>query len=1063
MTTETMSDTGLETAVVGMAGRFPGASSVDEFWESVAEGRETVSRLTPEELTAAGVPDELWQRPDYVPAYGVVDDVERFDAGFFGYTPRDASLIDPQQRLFLECAWEALEGAGHLVPGEGELVGVYAGTNLSSYLLRHLIGNPDVLAGVTEYELFLGNDKDSLATRVAYHLDLRGPAVSVQTACSSSLVAIHQACQALLAHECDVALAGGANVRLPMRSGYRYEPGGIMSQDGRCYAFDARATGTVGGNGAAAVVLRRLADAVRDGDTIYAVVKGSAINNDGRLKVGYTAPSTDGQAAVIRMAQDAAGVEPDTIAYVETHGTGTSLGDQIEFQALVQAFRAGTDRKGFCALGAVKALVGHLDAAAGVTGFIKAALALRDGLIPPNPYFRDPHPDLDLATSPFYVNSAPLPWPESHGPRRAGVSSFGIGGTNAHVILEEPPAPHVQPSGRGNHLLVLSARTAPALAQMRQRLAAHLMQDRDVPLADIAYTLQSTRRAMPHRLAVVSDDRDAAIAALSEDGAAGVRTAVQESTHRTVAFLFPGQGAQHVNMARDLHRAQPTFRRWFDECADVLRARLDLNLHEVVYPAAAGEQAAARLRQTALTQPALFAVEYALAQLWAEWGVRPAAMAGHSIGEYVAACLAGVFTLEEALVAVATRGRLMQDLPGGAMLAVHLPAEQVEPMLPDGVTLAAVNAPRLSVVAGEDRALESLAQTLRGRAIECRPLHTSHAFHSPHMDSVLAPFSAHLRQLTLRPPRIPVVSNVTGDWLTAEQATDPEYWARHLREPVRFNDCAALLLGQRHALLEVGPGTSLATLVRQHQATGERTVVSSLSHPGRPQPDAAAIARALGQLWLGGVHVDWSGVWTHEQRRRRPLPTYPFQRDRHWIDAPGTVSPVMAAAVTSAAADGSSTAGVGSGEPAVDGGAVPAAGGGESPTTSMQETIRRIWVELLGVPSVGPHDDFFELGGHSLVGTQVIARIRDALAVDLPPSALFESPTIAGLAATAEHLRAADGAGEGDLMPDLLAEIMAMSPGELREQLAREQEGAAAGDARHSERPSRVTTTTHSA
>ena len=1004
-------ENGLELAVVGMAGRFPGAATVEEFWRNLAAGRETVSTLSAEDLAAAGVPAEESADAAYVPAYGVLEDVEQFDATFFGYSPRDARLLDPQQRLFLECAWEALEGAGHLVPAPGELVGVYAGASMSSYLLRNLLGNPAVDA--SEYELLLGNDKDSLATRVAYHLDLRGPAVSVQTACSSSLVAVHLAGQALLARECDVALAGGAYVRLPMRSGYRYETGGIMSRDGHCRPFDAAATGTVGGNGAGVVVLRRLADAVGDGDTIYAVVKGSAINNDGGVKVGFTAPNLDGQTSVIRMAQDAAGVDAGTIGYVEAHGTATDLGDQVEFESLVRAFRASTDAAGFCALGAAKALVGHLDAAAGVTGLIKACRALHHGVIPPSPYFTAPNPALDLAGSPFYVNTTPVGWPDLGAPRRAAVSSFGIGGTNAHVVLEEAPDVPSDPPRRADQVLFLSARTPAALADQRRALAAHLRDRPELPLADVAATLQRTRRAFPHRLAVVCSDVAGAVAAL--DGNGPVATGVAPGADGTVAFVFPGQGAQHVGMTHELYRSEPVFRRTFDECADGLRDHLDVDLRAVVHAAPGDAAAEERLQQTAVTQPALFAVEYALARLWESRGVRPAAVAGHSVGEYVAACLAGVFSPEDVLAAVAMRGRLMQALPPGAMLAVAVPAAEAEALLGAGLGLAAVNAPRLSVVAGETDAIDRLAAELGDRGIGCRRLHTSHAFHSPMTEPVLSPLRAYLAGMSLSAPRLPVASGVTGTWLTAEQATDPAYWARQVREPVRFADCAALLLRHDHTVLEVGPGTTLATLVRQQAGPDGRAVVSSLGPAARPVPEGAAIADALGRLWLDGVAVDVTQDWAPERRRTVGLPTVAFQRERHWVDAPGAApaAPPAAAVDTRPAAEAAT---------------------GDDPAA---EVIRRVWTDLLGVAELGPDDDFFALGGHSLLGTQVLARIRAALGVDLPPGALFEAPTVARLTAVVTELLAGPPAG-AETEPDLLGEILALSPEELRAELARE-------------------------
>ncbi|MBI3688913.1 MAG: acyltransferase domain-containing protein [Actinobacteria bacterium] len=1032
-----------------MAGRFPGASDVAQFWRNILAGVPTTSRFTPEELAADGVPEQDLRSPDYVPVFGALPDVELFDAGFFGYSPRDASLLDPQQRLFLECAWEALEGSGQLVPEPGDVVGVYAGAGTSSYLLHNVLGNPRLPAGVTEYDLLLANDKDSLATRVAYHLDLRGPAVTVQTACSSSLVAVHLAAQALLAHDCDVALAGGAHVRLPLRSGHRYVAGGIMSRSGHCRPFDAAADGTVGGSGVAAVVLRRLEDAMRGGDTIYAVVRGSAVTNDGGVKVGFTAPSVQGQAAAIRMAHAAAGVLPGSISYVETHGTGTSLGDRIEARALVEAFGPAVPVGG-CALGAVKALIGHLDAAAGVAGLIKAVLALHHGVIPPNPYVSDPGgaPDLGLAASPFRLNAEPVPWPERDTPPRAGVSSFGIGGTNAHVVLERAALPArvpvpVEPM-RPAQLLVLSARSAPALAQLRQRLAAHLREGGATAarLADVAFTLQTTRRRFAHRITLVCRAPATAAAALDgvlrPDGgpAPTVRTAVDEAVDRPVAFLFPGQGAQHVGMADELYRTEPSFRNALDHCAALLRPHLDQDLRDVLYPDAnmdAGD-AEARLRATGLAQPALFAVGYALAGLWQQWGVRPVAMLGHSLGEYVAACLAGVLSLEDALATVAVRGRLMQAMPAGVMLSVPLPAAELEPLLPAGTALAADNAPRLSVASGPADAVAELAERLRGRGVECRRMRTSHAFHSPMMDGAAAPFREHLRRIALHPPRLPVVSNVTGGWLTADEATDPEYWVRQLRRPVRFAAGAQVLLAQDVALLEVGPGTTLSTLVRQQHP--QATAIASLGAPASARADGVALADALGRLWLAGVELDWAGVWAGDPRRRVALPTHPFLRERHWIErtsasvTPANTHPQPSGAPTElparACSQPPSQAAV-SGDPVVD-------------------VIRRIWVELLGVADIGPSDDFFELGGHSLLGTQVTSRIRDELSVDLSPGAVFESPTIAGLAVAVHRARAA-----ADPVPqeppeevaDLLAEILALSPEEVQEQLDRAQQAHA--------------------
>ncbi|MFG1883918.1 type I polyketide synthase [Micromonospora sp. NPDC049102] len=1020
-------ETGLEIAIVGMAGRFPGAADVDELWRRVLAGQETITRFTDAELAAAGLSVQERRHPDHVPAHGALPEVDRFDAGFFGYSPRDARLLDPQQRLFLHVAWTALERAGHLAGDPGRLVGVYAAAAASGYLLHHLFRNPR-LDSVSEYELLLANDKDSLPTRVAYHLDLRGPAVAVQTACSSSLVAVHLAAQALLSRECDVALAGAAHVLLPAGTGYRHEAGGIMSRDGHCRPFDVRATGTVGGDGAAAVVLRRLADARDDGDTVYAVIRGSAINNDGRVKVGFTAPGVDGQVAAIRAAQEVAEVDPTTIGYVEAHGTGTELGDQIELRALTEAFHSADGGRGAdggrCALGSVKSIVGHLDVAAGVTGLIKATLALHHRVVPPSPYCTEPHPE--LAGGPFRVPTTPQPWPDLDAPPRAAVSSFGIGGTNAHVVLQAvEPEDRAPDDERSAHVLVLSARDADALDRARAQLAAHLDANPDAPLADVAYTLARTRRAFGHRLVAVAPDARTAAARLADRDSSLVRTGVATGTPAGVALLFPGQGAQYAGMGRTLYRTEPVYRAAFDRCADLLRPHLDVDLRTLLCPPGEAVPAAPELDETRLTQPALFAVEYSLTELLRHRGVRPAALAGHSLGEYVAACLAGVLTLPDALATVAVRGRLMQAQAPGSMLSVALGVDEVTALLPDGVEVAALNAPRLTTVSGATAAVAAFAADLRGRGVACREVRTSHAFHSAMMEPALAGFAAHLREIPLRPPNIPVVSNVTGRWLTDDEATDPDYWVRQLRRPVNFTAAADLLLGERYALLEAGPGRTLATLVRQHEAARKAPVVTSLPVDRTPSGEDDTVALAVGRLWLAGAPVDWPAG-----RRRVPLPTYPFAGERYWVDAyrPGRVVVDATASDTVA-------------PPPTAPDVVTA------PTDEPYEVVRRIWVDLLGVDEIGPDDDFFELGGHSLLGTRVVARLRDAFGVDLPPGAIFESPTPAALARTVAALVRPAAPAPDDDLTDLLAEIRAMSPESLARELhlARHEEGQTDG------------------
>jgi acyl transferase domain-containing protein len=885
-------------AIVGLSGRFPGAGDVESFWENLCAGVESITFSSEAELRESGVEGSLLRDPRYVPARGVLEGADLFDPGFFGYAPREAELIDPQQRVFLECAWEALEHAGYDPARYAGSIGVYAGSSLNTYL-SNLRSRPDLLASVGSLATTLGSGGDFLPTRVSYKLNLRGPSVNVQTACSTSLVAVHLACRALQDQECDLALAGGVSIKVPLRGGYLYLEESIASPDGHCRAFDAGAQGTLGGDGVGIVVLKRLAEAEADGDTIHAVIRGTAINNDGSLKVGYTAPSVEGQAEAIALAQAAAGVEADTITYVEAHGTGTTLGDPIEVAALTQVFGGTGREKGTCALGALKTNVGHLDAAAGVAGLIKTVLSLEHGELVPTLHFERPNPGIDFDAGPFRVNTEHRAWEPPAGlPRRAGVSSFGMGGTNAHAVLEEAPAAAASGASREWQLLVLSARTETALEESVGRLSARLRRADAEPLADVAYTLQTGRRGFEQRRAWVCRERGEALEAL--EGRAPGRSASGRASGAApaVAFLLPGQGAQHPNMGRALYEGEAVFREEVDACAELLRPHLGLDLRELLYPESGSEsEAAAQLQRTALTQPALFVVEYALAQLWRSWGVEPSALLGHSLGEYVAACLAGVFSRDDALALVALRGRLMDAQEPGAMLSVPLPESEVESLLGAGLSLAAVNAPELCVVSGPEAAVEALEAQLQARELSPRRLHTSHAFHSAMMDAIVEPFTACVGEVTRRAPRLAFVSNVTGTWITAEQATDPAYWGRHLRQAVRFGDGVGCLL-ERVAggvLLEVGPGHTLTSLARAQLEPGSPVAaLSSLARPGQPERDAEALAHGLGRLWTRGVEIDWEAYHAGERRRRVPLPSYPFQRHRYWIE-PGREAPAAAA------------------------------------------------------------------------------------------------------------------------------------------------------------------------
>lgn len=866
-------------AIVGMSGRFPGAPGVDAFWKNICQAIESISRFSADELAANGISPSTSAHPRFVNAGGALDGIELFDAGLFGYNPREAEIIDPQHRIFLECAWESLEHAGFNPFGFDGLIGVYAGTGPGTYQER-LKGDPELAALLGHFQLSTGNEKDHLTTRVAYKLDLHGPAVTIQTTCSSSLVAVVLACQGLLTRQCDVALAGGVSIVVPQRTGYIYTEGGILSPDGHCRAFDAHAQGAVGGNGCGVVVLRRLDDALANGDHVHALITGAAINNDGSRKVGYTAPSVDGQAEVIIRAQAMAGISPDQIGFVEAHGTGTPLGDPIEVAALTEVFRKVTDKRGYCALGSVKTNVGHLDAAAGVTGLIKAVLAVEHGQIPPTLHFSEANPALNLSASPFFVNRELRAW---SGPRRAGVSSFGIGGTNAHVVVEQRPPLSPVDAGREHQLIVLSGRTSDALEAVTSNLARHLSAHPELELADVAHTLQAGRVPLPHRRALVATNRAEAVTALM--GRLPSRVAAGSSP--PVAFLFPGQGAQHVHMAARVYAAEPVFRAELDRAADLLHPWIGLDLRRIIFPDE-GEITRAQecLRQTAIAQPALFAVEYALAQLWMRWGVRPDALFGHSVGEYVAACVSGTFSFEAGLALVAERGRLVQEMPQGAMLAVPLGELAVRPLLGDALSLAAVNGPAQCVVSGPEAAITALERTLARRGLPGSRLHTSHAFHSAMLDPILKPFADRLSAIPRHEPRIPWVANLHGDWIKDTEATDPSYWTAHLRGTVRFGDgLRTLLEDPDRILLEVGPGQTLTGLARSHGAAGQRVLVASLPHSMDRSDDERHLIAALAQLFLAGVNVDWAGFQGHVRRRRIVLPTYPFERQRYWIDA----------------------------------------------------------------------------------------------------------------------------------------------------------------------------------
>ena len=882
----TMDDT--EVAIIGMAGRFPGAGDVGEFWRNLRDGAESITFFTDQELESMGVDRAILRDPNYVKAASVIADQDAFDAQFFGINHREAQILDPQHRALLECAWSALEHAGYDPAAYDGPIGVYAGATINTYLLMNLLSRPDVTGSLDEVQLNISNGGDFLTTRISYKLDLKGPSHTVQSACSTSLVAIHLACQSLLGEECDMALAGGVSINVKHRLGYRHLPGGMTSPDGHCRAFDRNAQGTIFGSGVGLVVLKRLEDALAERDCIYAIIKGSAINNDGSFKIGYTAPSVDGQAEVIAEALANAALSAEDISYVEAHGTGTPLGDPVEIQALTKAFRATTDKKSYCAIGSVKTNLGHLDAAAGVTGLIKTVCALNHKMLPPSLHFVAPNPEINFADSPFYVNAALCEWQPSGAKRRAGVSAFGVGGTNAHIILEEPPARREVEPRRPAYLLTLSAKSDSALEAAIGNLAKHLKRDHSLRIADVAHTLQAGRRAFNHRCALVCRNIDDAVNKLEGGQLRKSDSGSAEKADARVVFLFPGQGAQRIQMGRAIYEIEPVFREHVDACSSLLTSHIGSDLRSILYADRQVEEHKRLLNQTHITQPALFTIGYALAQLWMSWGVKPAAMLGHSLGEYVAATLAGVFSLEDALALVSLRGRLMEEMPQGAMLALNMGANDLQPLLGDSLSIAAINADDQVVVSGPCGAIAKLEHYAAEHNTFTRRLETARAFHSKMLDPIVQPYVDAVRRVGLRKPGINFVSNVTGTWITDDEAVDPEYWGKQLCEAVRFSEGITEIVKRGgNIFLEVGPGETLKRLVSRR--LGDIGAQSLASLP--PEEDSAPdyILNTLGALWCAGVEIDWKSYYKDEKCNRVALPTYPFERTRYWIE-PGQAS-----------------------------------------------------------------------------------------------------------------------------------------------------------------------------
>jgi acyl transferase domain-containing protein len=987
-------------AIIGMDGRFPGARNSREFWRNLRNGVESITFFADEELEQPVTP-ELLSDPNFVKAKGILDEIELFDASFFNITPREAQWMDPQQRLFLECAWSALEDAGYNVANYQGAIAVYAGVNTNSYFLSRLselLGN----RSADSFQIHLANEKDHLATRVSYKLNLRGESVTIQTSCSTSLVAVHLACQSLLTGQCDMALAGGVSIRVPQKTGYMYAPGMISSPDGHCRAFDHKAQGTLPGSGVGIVVMKRLSDALADGDNIYAAIKGSAINNDGHLKMGYTAPSIEGQADVIAKAMAMAAIDPDSLSFVEGHGTGTPIGDPIEVEALTRVFRRQTSRKGFCALGSVKTNIGHLDTAAGVAGLIKATLAIKHREIPPTLHFEKPNPALDLDNSPFYVSNTLVSRKDGPTPFRAAVSSFGLGGTNAHVVLEEVPETPSDRSLRPLQLVTFSARTPAALEATASGIADYLENTVNLNLADFGFTRNIGRQAMLQRRFAVAHDAPELIKALRSTKAAKLSSDTRSAQSKPIVFLFPGQGSQHVGMARGLYDSEPEFRKHFDECAETLKQARGLDVAELLYGDIAG--ASETISQPEFALPAMFIVEYALARLWMHWGIKPSGLIGHSYGEFVAAALAGMFNLDDAVCLASDRGRLMQKLPRGAMLSVRLPEVKARGLLTGELSIASVNSSVSSVISGPCEEIEELEHVLADRKIGSRRLPVPFAYHSSAIDSILPEYEAMIDHLALQDPAIPLISNLTGTWIEPGQATSAKYWMVQMRHSVQFaRGLDTLLNGRPALLLEVGPNQVLTTMARQHLGRHSDTAAFPSLPNQQTELDHSTLLTTLGNLWVNGFEADWDSFYSYERRRRLATPTYPFERKRYWVEMSldsavmnskktesSPIEPAGESLIQATPAPAKSNGGYAVQRDEMDHAYV-------APRNAIEEGLAAIWAEVLGLEGIGMQDNYFELGGDSLLATQMFSRISQTFSIDISLEKVLFNQTIAEL------------------------------------------------------------------
>ncbi|MPQ34066.1 amino acid adenylation domain-containing protein [Clostridium estertheticum] len=972
-----------DIAVIGMQCRFPGASNIDEFWKNLKGSVESVVSLSDEELIESGIDKEMIKQGDYVKSGSYIKDYDLFAAEFFGYSAKEAAMMDPQHRIFLELCWHALEDAGYDPDQYEGNIGVFAGTTYNSYLLNNILKGRSINDSSENFFVQILNDKDNLTTRVSYKLNLKGPSLSIQTACSTSLVSVHYACQSLISNECDMVLAGGVTIRSPQKAGYGYQQDMILSKDGHCRPFDSEASGTIFGSGAGVVVLKRLKDAIKDGDHIHAIIKGSSVNNDGAEKVGYTAPARKGQENVLATALALSGVSRESISAIEAHGTGTALGDPIEFEAINKVYGYNNKKNRKIALGSVKSNIGHLECAAGMASLIKMILCLENKTLVPSLNYREPNPHLMIEKTPFYINTESNEWKsENNEPLRCAVSAFGIGGTNANVILEEGISVQPQKSEKSYDLFVLSAKNPLSLGNVMNNIKSFLNSNNHLNLSDVAHTLRLGRKALEYRFAAVASDTKDLKRTLDND----IAIFKKVKANSKVIFVFPGQGNQYINMAREIYHNEPVFKSEIDTGAEILKSQLGIDIRNILFPDITNDESAKKqLTITNITQPAIFIIEYALARLWCSWGIKPSALIGHSIGEYVAACISGVFSYKDALKLVAKRGELINSLPRGGMLGVVSSEKDIMNILPPQISIAVVNGPTFTVVSGPNENIKEFENTLKEKNIKYRQLHTSHAFHSKMMGPIYGPFVDFVKSIKLNPPSIPYVSNVTGDWITTEQVTSPEYWGQHIINTVRFSDGARKLLeNESNIYLEVGPGNSLSTFLKNHNKNVK--TVSSLPHALENENSLKYVYNAVGKLWAMGVEFNWHKFEGIEVHRKVKLPLYPFEKKSYWIQ-PGSnsQSETLCDIEINVQNKESESDNI---KPDIN---------KLEPCNATEKIIADIFFKILGISSIDIRDNFFELGGHSLLAIQLLTRVNAKFNTNIQLKDFFKASSIQGL------------------------------------------------------------------